>query len=127
MTFRFSLVLLLPSLALGPLRAQPVFRDSHAPQISFACDEIARALGPKQVTQDYSIRDLKSDTSSLRLAIAGDVAESNALARMLGVASLKKTTAQSYAIRRKEQGGRLTIAVLGADPTGAMYGALDLV
>src|SRR5262249_47062213 len=46
MTLRIS-ALLLPALVIGPaLRAQPVFHDSQAPQVSFASAEIARALGP---------------------------------------------------------------------------------
>ena len=84
MTLRISALLLLPALVIGPaLRAQPVFHDSHAPQVSFASAEIARALGPKRATPDRGLRDLNSDTSSLRFAIAADAAESNALAQTL--------------------------------------------
>ena len=34
--------------------------------------------------------------------------------------------AQSYSIRVKNEGGRRTVTVRGADPTGAMYGGLDV-
>jgi hypothetical protein len=39
---------------------------------------------------------------------------------------MKFDAPQAYSIRRAQTGGRVTIAVLGADPTGAMYGALDV-
>ena len=79
MSLRISALLLLPALVIGPaLRAQPVFHDSQAPQVSFASAEIARALGPKRATADHSLRDLNSFAGSLRFAIAGDAAESNA-------------------------------------------------
>ena len=69
---------------------------------------------------------MASDTSSLRFVIAADAAESKALAQLLGVAPLKSASPQSYAVRRQDQRGRVTIAVLGADPVGAMYGGLDI-
>ncbi len=107
------------------LFAQPVFHDSASPQVSFASREITRALGSKGTAPDSSLRELAANTSSLRFAIAGDVAESNRLAQTLGVAPLKNTAPQSYAIRRVEQRGSVTIAILGADANGAMYGGLD--
>ncbi len=108
------------------LNAQPVFYDSNAPQVSFAASEIRHAFAPNASSADHVIRDLASDRSPVRFVIAGDAAECNALAQRLGVVSLKNAGPQSYAIRRQEQRGRLTIAVLGADPSGAMYGGLDL-
>jgi hypothetical protein len=70
MTLRIS-ALLLPALVADPaLRAQPVFHDSQAPQVSFASAEIARALGPKRATVDHGLRDLNSLVGSLRFAIA---------------------------------------------------------
>ena len=72
------------------------------------------------------MRDLTSDNRSLRFAIAADADESKALAQTLRVVSLKTNAPQSYAIRRTEARGRVTIAVLGADPIGAMYGGLDV-
>src|SRR5437763_15947740 len=114
MTLRISAIFFLPALFIGPLlRAQSVFHDSHAPQVSFASAEIGRALGPKRATPDRDMRDLTSDNSSLRFAIAAG-AESKAVEQTLGVAPLKTTAPQSYAIRRTEARGRVTIAVLGA-------------
>src|ERR1035441_8905432 len=81
MTLRNFAFLLLPALVTSPaLRAQPVFHDSQAPQVSFASAQIARALGAKRATADHGLRDLNSFAGSLRFAIAGDAAESNALA-----------------------------------------------
>ena len=126
MTLRISVLLFLPALAIGTLRAQPVFHDSQSPQVSFASGEIARSLGPKRAAADRALRDLTSFAGSLRFAIAADAAESNALAQTLHVAPLKAMAPQAYAIRRAELRGRVTIAVLGADANGAMYGGLDL-
>ena len=118
---------LLHGLVVGPLlRAQSVFHDSHAPQVSFATAEIGRALGPQRATPAPGVRDLTSDHSSLRFAIAAGTDESKALAQTLRVAPLKNIAPQSYAIRRTEARGRVTIAVLGADPVAAMYGGLDV-
>jgi hypothetical protein len=127
MTLRISAIFLLPGLVISPaLRAQSVFHDSDAPQVSFASAEIGRALGPQRAKPDRSMQDLASDKSSLRFAIAAGAHESKALAQTLRVAPLKTTTPQSYAIRRTEARGRVTIAVLAADPVGAMYGGLDV-
>src|SRR3954454_10840313 len=127
MTLRIAAMFLLSTLVIGPVvRAQSVFHDSHAPQVSFASAEIGRALGPQRATQDRGMRDLTSDKSSLRFAIAAGADESKLLAQTLQVAPLKTAAPQSYAIRRTEARGRVTIAVLGADPAGAMYGGLDV-
>src|SRR5947199_3211770 len=74
MTLRISALVLLPFVIDPALRAQPVFHDSQAPQVSFASAEIARALGPKRAAPDHGLRDLNSFAGSLRFAIAGDAA-----------------------------------------------------
>lgn len=108
----------------GAVDAQPVFYDSKAPQVAFAVADIHRASsGP---ANDRAIRDLAPDRSRLRIVIAGDAAESSALARTLKLAPLKNSGSQCYAIRKQQQSGRVTIAVLGADAVGAMYGGLDI-
>jgi hypothetical protein len=123
---KISTFLLIPALTGLALNAQPVFYDSKAPQVAFAVSEIHRTVAANDRGRGAAIRDLASDSSALRFVIAADASESRVLARSLGVAPLKQDTPQSYAIRRREQRGRVTIAVLGADPTGAMYGGLDL-
>ena len=99
-------------------RAQPVFYNSQAPQVAFAVSEVHGAAASGNPGRDRGIRDLASDSSALRFVIAADAPESAELARSLGVAPLKNGAPQSYAIRRREQRGRVTIAVLGADPYG---------
>src|SRR3954447_2669844 len=92
MTLRVSALFLVPGLVTGPLlHAQSVFHDSHALQVSFASAEISRALGPQRATPDRGMRDLTSDASSLRFAIAAGADESKALAQTLRVAPLKTT------------------------------------
>src|SRR5690242_7560457 len=118
---KISTILLIPALTGFAIHSQPVFYDSKAPQVAFAVSEIHRAGPAKDRSRDRAIRELTSDSSTLGFVIAADGVESSALARSLGVAPLKQDTPQSYAIRRREQRGRVTIAVLGADPTGAMY------
>src|SRR5690349_19103901 len=123
---RVSAVLFFSGVAGIILNAQPVFHDSKSPQVSFAASEIRHAFAPNAPSADRAIRDLASDTSQIRFVIAGDAAESKALAQRLGVAPPRNAGPQCYAIRRIEQRGRLTIAVLGADASGAMYGGLDV-
>ena len=72
------------------------------------------------------MRDLTSDTSPLRFAIATGADESKSVAQKLKVAPLKNTAPQLYAIRLTEARGRVTIAALCADAAGAMYGGLDV-
>src|ERR1700739_2540451 len=93
------------------LNAQPVFYDSNAPQVSFAATEIRHAFAPSAPFRGRAIRELAADASPVRFVIAADAAESRALAQRLSVAPLRNTGPQSYAIRRLEQRGRLTIAV----------------
>ena len=124
---KFLGVFLLAGLVVAGAKAQPVFHDSKAPQVSFAVSEIRRSLdGRGNAVTEPAIRAMASDRSALRFVIAVGTAESGALAQTLGAAPLRDTRPQSYAIRRQERNGRTTIAVLGADANGAMYGALDL-
>ena len=47
MTLRICAIFILPNLVIGPaLRAQSVFHDSHAPQVSFAAAEIGGLFQP---------------------------------------------------------------------------------
>ena len=121
--------LLLAGLTCLGLSAQPaaVFYSAKSLQISFAASEIRRAFAPGGVSQtELAVNKLASNSSPLRLVLVAGPAESQSLAKSLGVAPLKSTSSQSYSIRRQEKGGRVTIAVLAADALGAMYGGLDL-
>src|SRR3954452_12952240 len=96
MTLRISALFLLQGLIIGPvLRAQSVFHGSHAPQVSFASAEIGRALRLQGATPDRGMRDLTSDKSSLRFAIAAGADEPKALAQTLRVAPLKTVLVQT--------------------------------
>ena len=52
--------------------------------------------------------------------------EANATRVALTIEKASKAAAQSYGIRVKNEAGRRTITVRGADATGAMYGGLDI-
>jgi len=122
---RLTLLWVAPALCL----AQPttLLYDRTVPQTGFAAAEIRRsytALGQNLVEREIDA--LGTVTRPLRLAIATGRAQSQQVAAALGVAPLKSEAAQAYAIRRATQGGRTTIAVLGADASGALYGGLDL-
>jgi len=96
MTLRTPAILLVTSSVMGPsLLAQPIFHDSSSPQVSFAAAEVGRAMGSKRVTPDRALRDLSSDNSSLRFAIATGAAESKALAQTLRV-EFARSGAQSH-------------------------------
>ncbi len=122
-------LLLVAGLTCLGLGAQPVavFYNAQSPQISFAASEIGHAYAARGISPaDLAIGKLASNASPLRLVLVAGPAESQALAKSLGVAPLKSTSSQSYSIRRQEKRGRVTIAVLAADAVGAMYGGLDL-
>ena len=108
-------------------KAQPVFHDSKAPQVSFAVSEIRRNFGATgSAVTEPAIGALNGDRGTLRFAIAVGTAECASLAQVLEAAPLKDARPQSYAIRKQVKNGRTTIAILGADANGAMYGALDV-
>jgi hypothetical protein len=121
--------LLLAACSCLALQAQPavLFADRSVPPISFAASEIRRAMAAQGASlAEPAMENLAADKSALRFVIAGGPGESQRLAQTLGVAPLKATTPQAYSIRRQTRNGSTTIAVLGADSAGAMYGGLDV-
>ena len=121
--------LLLSGLLCGGINAQPIslFYDAGARQAAFGASEIRRAYAGRGVSLiELGSESFAANSSALRLVIAAGQAESQRWVRSLGSAPMKHNGPQSYSIRRQEQGNAVTIAVLGTDPTGAMYGALDL-
>ena len=72
---------------------------------SFAAAEIRREAAARGMTVDEA-------ASATRIVLTVEKADAAA--------------AQSYTIRVKNEGARRTITVRGADPTGAMYGGLDI-
>jgi len=109
--------------------AQPValFSDTGGGPVTFAATEFRSAQSVKGVRLvELGLDALGADTSPLRFVIVVGRSQSQRLSSQLGIATLKNDAPQSYSIRRSNKDGRTTIAVLGADATGAMYGGLDL-
>ena len=122
-------ILLMSGLICAALNAQPVslFYDGGVRQAAFGAAEIRRAYAGRGVSlAELGLENVVANTSPLRLVIAAGPAESQRWAKSLGSAPMKYNLPQSYSIRRLAQGNVVTIAVLSADPAGAMYGALDL-
>jgi hypothetical protein len=104
-----------------------LFYDTRIPQIEFAASEIRKAYAASGASlSEAQLERLTADPSAVKIAIAADSAQSASLAASLGVPTLKGNGSQSYAIRRKAANGITTVAILGADAAGAMYGGLDI-
>jgi hypothetical protein len=111
----------------GGATAQPrpgLFYDRSIEPLAFAATEIARASA--SAIPEFSLDRLAGAACSPCFALAAGPAQSARLVKALNVAAARNAAPQSYAIRRVTSGGRTTIAVLGADAPGAMYGGLDV-
>jgi hypothetical protein len=131
---RFAVIVLLP-VGLALLDAQPasakeevvLLYKSGVPQTEFAAAEIRLALEARgNGCLRGSLDDLAKAPGNVRIALAASADEAKRLASDLGLAPLKAPAAQSYALRKKTDGGRTTYAVLATDSTGAMYGGMDV-
>lgn len=127
---RSPVLLVFTLAAVFTMQAAPnvaLFYDAKVPQAEFAVSEIRKAYVSSGVTLSESgIDRIVADSSSLKIVIASDAAQSAKLAASLGLSALKNAGTQAYSIRRKSANGRVTVAVLGADAAGAMYGGLDI-
>jgi hypothetical protein len=104
-----------------------LFYDRDVPQVVFGASEIRKAYAAAGKSLiESGIDRATADTSGIRIAIVSGPAESARLSASFGVAPMKNSPAQSYAIRRQVHDGKTLVVVLGADATGAMYGALDV-
>jgi hypothetical protein len=100
---------------------------SGVPQTEFAAAEIRLALQARgDGCTQAGLDNLAKASGNIRIVLAASADEANRLAADLGLAPLKSQAAQSYALRKKTEGGRTTYAVLATDPAGAMYGGLDV-
>lgn len=120
------LVFLASALAAQPQPWRLVY-DPDIPQLRFAASEIRSACvtrGCALTEEPWSAFGQPSGAPRIILAAGSD--SSRQAAAALGVPPLETQAPQSYAIRRSERAGGLTLAVLGADSVGAMYGGLDL-
>ncbi|MEK7403959.1 MAG: carbohydrate-binding family 6 protein [Acidobacteriota bacterium] len=101
--------------------------DHGVPEVRFAASEIRRACVARHGSLVEEPLDRLADVNSpVRLVIAAGPAASARVAGALGLKPAARASAQSYSIRRLVRDGRTTMAVLGADAAGAMYGGLDL-
>jgi hypothetical protein len=104
-----------------------LFYDARSGPAAFAATEIRMARASKGASLvEHGLDALASNAAALRFVLAAGPAASQQVSSALGIAPLKSNSAQSYSIRRANANGRVTIAVLGADAAGAMYGGLDL-
>ena len=121
-------------LACSALGAEPaprpiLGRDAAIPAVQFAASEIQRALAARAgVAVEFPLEAAlnSSQTQATRILLSSGAEENRRLTAALGLAPLRSTNAQAYAIRVQRDAGRLTVAVLGADAAGAMYGGLDV-
>jgi len=101
--------------------------DASVPQVRFAATEIRQAHAMRQGSlSEHGLTGLAQSGGTMRIVIASGPAATGALVKVLGIAALRATGVQAYAIRRVVREGRTTIAVLGSDAAGAMYGGLDV-
>jgi hypothetical protein len=104
-----------------------VFCNASVPPVAFAGEEIRLALTAKgQRGVQGSLADLANSPQPTRLVLAASGSEAARLVTDLGLPPWKAGPPQSYALRRKGDGGRTTYAILATDPVAAMYGGLDL-
>jgi hypothetical protein len=101
--------------------------NAAVPQAAFAAGELrlaVQARGDRWVSA--GLDGLMKAKQPTRVVLASSVEESRRVANDLGLAPLESAGPQSYSLRKKIDAASKTYVVLGADPTGAMYGGLDL-
>ena len=96
--------------------------DAASPQAAFAATEIRRAFAAR----GQSLVENGGGTQPLQSRPRRLGGNSNALADSLGVARLKDSSPQSYAIRRARKTASPPSPSWRRDAAGAMYGGLDL-
>jgi hypothetical protein len=72
---------------------------------------------------NFAAEEIRREAAAKGMALGGDA---KATRISITVETDTKAAAQSYSIHVKNEGGRRTIAVRGADAVGAMYGGLDI-
>jgi hypothetical protein len=101
--------------------------DASVPQVRFAVSEIRSACIARGCSfSEEPLSALTGAQGELRIVLAANPEASRQVAKVLGVPPLDTDAPQSYAIRRSQRPEGLTLAVLGADAVGAMYGGLDV-
>ena len=103
-----------------------IFRESSVPAILFGAEEVRKALREKGCkAAEAPLDQLGEAGASVRIIVALHAsAAAKGEFRKEGGKPPKPPAPQGYAIRRTRRGRRTAWWVLGADPPGAMYGAL---
>jgi len=121
---------LLLSATSGAGAAEPHVALGYDPQVrplQFAASEIRRALAARGLSAvEGDLAATARATNRTRFLLVADPIAADRLATRLGVAPPTSRASESYALRRLRGSGAVGYLVLGADPTGAMYGGLDL-
>jgi hypothetical protein len=100
-----------------------LFYDGGSRPVAFGASEIRQAFANRgEALAEHGLAAWSKSTGSPRIVVATQPA----IFEELGVAAPAKSGSQAYAIRRTARNGQTTIAVIGADAAGAMYGALDV-
>lgn len=108
------------------LQPVTVFCSADCPQVDFAIAEIERAAIAKCIPCARRPLDLwAAPVPGLRVALAASQEQSARVTGALGLEPAAPTAPQSYALRVVHDDPP-AIAVLAADPVGAMYGGLDV-
>jgi len=122
------LVLMLSAAQAAPATAPVVLKyDRSLPPVRFGASEIRcelAAAGRDAVEADLSAAE--APRGGLCVMISAERAAGRRLAAQYGVKPPARDGEQCYALRRIDGAGGSTVLVLGADPVGAMYGALDV-
>ena len=96
--------------------------DPSVRPVTFAASEIQRVYATHGRSLQERGLDSLDVTAPMRIVIAAGPEQSSRVSSALSVTALERQGVQSYSIRRKDD----TIAVLGEDAAGAMYGGLDV-
>ncbi|MEJ7769754.1 MAG: hypothetical protein WKF89_18185 [Chitinophagaceae bacterium] len=100
--------------------------SNHSKQLVYAATEINKAA----TAQKYQVRLSSSATSDAKsdviISILSDSAQAVKLAADKKLETPKYLGWQSYAVRVSNNGQQKNIYILAGDPTGAMYGSLDI-
>ncbi len=116
------LALLAPAAMAAP-KPIALFYDQSQRPLSFAAAEIRRAQTEQAGSlAEYALTALGGTRAELQIVISADPEASGRIAAQLSVAPMASDAWQSYSIRTSGS----TLAVLAADPVGAMYGGLDM-
>jgi len=104
-----------------------LFYDGSMPPLRFAAEEIRRSCSAQgSVVVEGKVSELQGSAASTVLILAADAEQRRRVQGAFRMHAMKDTQFQSYGLRTTAKGSQTVVAVLGADPVGAMYGGLDV-